>query len=62
MRTRCSRCESKRLISFRTVKHEDFAEPGYHQCSRCNHVMPWHLEEGQQPLIGNNRQGRTRSQ
>lgn len=58
MQTNCDNCGSRHLIRLSTVKHPAFSRPGYMKCSECNHTMPWHLDDGQHPLVSNNRIGR----
>lgn len=55
---RCPHCGDHNLVHFRTCQHEAFEEPGYRHCSNCGADIPWHLEDGQPPLIGSNRTGR----
>lgn len=51
----CPVCCDHRLVNFRTAKHEAFDKPGYRHCSGCGTDIPWHLDEGQPPLLGSNR-------
>lgn len=55
---RCTHCGSHHLVELRTSKHEAFDKLGYRHCADCGADMPWHLDEGQPPLIGSNRAGR----
>lgn len=55
---RCPHCGDHRLVSFRTCKLEGFEDPGYRHCTGCGADIPWHLDDGQPPLIGSNRSGR----
>lgn len=55
---RCTYCGGHHLVELRTSKHEAFDKLGYRHCADCGADMPWHLDEGQPPLIGSNRAGR----
>lgn len=45
----CPRCGSP-LVDLRTMNRR--------QCCGCKRYFVWHLDEGQKPLIGSNRQDR----
>ena len=44
----CDKCGSTRIVRYSSMNKL--------QCGDCGHVMVWNLKEGQQPLLGNNRQ------
>jgi transcription elongation factor Elf1 len=55
MKRVCTECGSERLVRLSTCKLEGQKKPGYLECGDCHHRMPWQLDEGQKPLIANNR-------